>query len=67
MDVDKKKTDVKFVTSLALAANDKDGDIRHFQIVIVQEVESGQFRLMFDVVDPTKVKLQDEVPESDNA
>ena len=63
----KQKQEVKFINSLALAAVDMDDVLRHFQIVIVQELESGEFRLMFDVVDPSKVKLQDEsnVPSSD--
>lgn len=60
-----KKQEVKFINSLALAAVDKDSNLRHFQIVIVQEIESGEFRLMFDVVDPTKVKLDEsDVPSS---
>ena len=63
------KKEVKFINSLALASPDKDGDIRHFQIVIVQELETGEFRLMYDVVDPSKIKLQDEsnVPSSYSA
>lgn len=61
------KINVKFVTSLALAHEDIDGDIRHFQITIVQETESKQFRCYFDVVDPSKIKLADEVSASDNA
>lgn len=53
------KNEVKFINSFALAAVDKDSNVRHFQIVIVQEIESGEFRLMFDVVDPTKIKLDE--------
>lgn len=62
-----KKNDVKFITSLALAINDKDDQVRHIQIVIVQDVESGEFKMMFDIVDPTKIKLADEMSKSDNA
>ena len=59
------KREVKFINSIALAAPDKDSVVRHFQIVIVQDVENGEFSVMFDVVDPSKIKLQDEsnVPE----
>lgn len=58
MDKEEKK-EVKFINSLALACVDKDDAIRHFQIVIVQDLESGEFRLMFDVVDPSKIKLDE--------
>lgn len=53
----KKQVDVTFVTSVALAANDIDGLLQHFQISICQETESKKFRAYFDVVDPSKVKL----------
>lgn len=52
-----KKIDVKFVTSVALAFEDIDGNMKHFQISIVQETESKNFRCYFDVVDPSAVKL----------
>lgn len=52
-----KKIDVKFVTSVALAHEDIDGNMKHFQISIVQETESKKFRCYFDVVDPSAVKL----------
>lgn len=54
-----KKIDVKFVTSVALAHLDIDGNLKHFQISIVQETESKKFRCYFDVVDPTAVNLPD--------
>lgn len=50
-----KMPEVKFITSLALAVIDKDDNVQHIQIVLCQEIESGQFRIMFDVVDPDKV------------
>lgn len=56
-DQEKKNVDVKFITSLALAVNDKDDSVRHIQLTIVQENESGIFRAFMDVVDPTKIKL----------
>ena len=59
-----KKIDVTFITSVALANNDIDGNVRHFQIVVVQEVESKEFRFYCDVVDPSKIKLQ-EVDENE--
>lgn len=55
--MDKEKLNVKFITSLALAHEDKDGELKHFQITLVQETESGNFRCFFDVVDPSKIKL----------
>lgn len=58
--MEEKKIEVKYITSLALAHVDKDDAVRHFQITIVQELESGQFRCYFDVVDPSKIKLQEE-------
>lgn len=60
---------VKYLTSLALAVNDLDDQVRHIQFTVVQEVESKELRCFFDVVDPTKIKLADPnaVPQSDNA
>lgn len=52
--------DVQFINSVALACNDIDGVLRHFQITIVQEVESKKFRAYFDVVDPSKIKLAEQ-------
>ena len=57
MEEEAKKLDVHFIQSLALAVNDKDGVIRHIQLTIVQETESGNFHCYFDVVDPSKVKI----------
>jgi len=57
---------VKFITSLALAVN-VDGEVKHVQITLAQEEESKQLRCFFDVIDPSKIKLADEVPEADNA
>ena len=60
--------EVKFLQSLTMAINDKDGEIKHVQLVIVQEIESGDLRAYFDVVDPSKVKLQEnELPTSCDA
>lgn len=58
----KKKNDlpeVKFINSLSFSCVDKDENIRHIQITVVQEIESGDFKLYFDVVDPSKIKLQE--------
>ena len=52
---DEKKLEVKFISSLAICVNDIDGNLQHIQIVISQDVDSRQWRLMFDVVDPDKV------------
>lgn len=54
------RPDVQFINSVALACNDIDGNVRHFQISIVQEVDSKQFRVYFDVVDPSKIKLAEQ-------
>lgn len=58
--------EVKMLQSLAMAVLDKDGNPVHVQIVIGQYVDSGQMVCYFDVVDPSKIKLQDEVHSSDN-
>ena len=55
---EKKKTDVKYLTSLVLAVADKDDDVKHLQFTVVQERESGKIRCFFDVIDPSKIKLQ---------
>ena len=61
-----KKSDVKFLTSLALAVVDVDEEVKHVQFSIVQDIETKEIRAFFDVVDPSKVKLQevkeDELP-----
>lgn len=53
---EQEKIEVKYVTSLAFAFP-VDDLVKHFQITIVQEIVTGNFRCYFDVVDPTKVKL----------
>lgn len=53
---EQKKIDVKYLTSLAFAFP-VDDEVRHFQITIVQETESKNFRCYFDAVDPSKIKL----------
>lgn len=47
--------DVKFITSFVVANPDMENVIRHFQIVIVQDIETKKFKLFFDVLDPTKL------------
>lgn len=53
--------DVKMLQSIALALLDKDGQTRHVQIVIGQYEDDGKFVCYFDVVDPSKIRLQDAV------
>lgn len=53
------ENEVKFLTSLALAISDIDDDVKHIQLTIVQEIESKKIRCFMDVVDPSKVKLED--------
>lgn len=68
--VDESKIEVEFVTSLALAVENKDKTgVDHLQFVVSREVKSGLYRCFFDVVDASKVKLQEsnEVSKSDNA
>lgn len=57
---DESKKEVKFIQSLALAVNDMDGQVRHIQLALVQDVTSKEFICYMDVVDPSKVKLADE-------
>lgn len=57
---EKNVPDVRFINSVALACNDMDGELRHFQIIIAQETDSKLFRAYFDVVDPSKVKLAEQ-------
>lgn len=59
--------EVKFISSLAVAIIDKDGNLRHVQITIAQDIETAEIRCFFDVVDPSKIKLQDEVSKTDSA
>lgn len=59
------KKDVKFLTSLALAVTDSKENVRHVQLTLVEELESNEIRAFMDVVDSSKIKLQD-VSESDN-
>lgn len=58
--MDNEKIEVKYLTSLALALRDLDDAVKHVQLTIVQEVESKQIRCYMDVVDPSKIKLQEE-------
>lgn len=62
-----KKIEVKYLTSLALALRDMDDEIKHVQLTLVQEIESKQIRCYMDVVDPSKVKLQEDVCESSDS
>lgn len=55
--IQKKQPNVQFINSVALACNDMDGILRHFQLSIVQDVDNKEFRAFFDVVDPSKIKL----------
>lgn len=56
---EKKEKAVKYLTSLAMAINDMDENVRHIQLTVVQEVDTKEIRCFFDVVDPSKIKLQD--------
>lgn len=58
--MDNEKIEVKYLTSLAIAVRDLDDVVKHVQLTIVQEVESKQIRCYMDVVDPSKIKLQEE-------
>lgn len=55
----KNEKDVKYLTSLAMAIIDMDENVRHIQLTVVQEVDTKEIRCFFDVVDPSKIKLQD--------
>lgn len=55
----KEMKEVKFITSLALAVNGVDEKVSHIQLTIVQDVESLEFRAFMDVVDPSKVKIDE--------
>lgn len=60
MEEEKKKLEVKYITSLIMAAPDIDGQVRHLQFSVVQEVDTKKFRCFFDVVDPSHVKLKED-------
>ena len=61
MSEEKKETiEVKYLTSLITAVPDVDGEIKHLQFTVVQEVDSKKIRCYFDVVDPSKVKLAED-------
>lgn len=55
------KQEVKFLTSLALAVNDIDDVVKHLQFTVCQDVNTKEIKCFFDVVDPSKVKLADEL------
>lgn len=61
------KRNVKYLTSLALTCRDIHDEVKHVQITIVQDLDSLEMGCYFDVVDPSKVKLADELPGTDNA
>lgn len=54
-----KVLEVEFLTSLAMAVPVGD-TVKHVQITIVREMESGDLKCYFDVVDPSRVKLAKE-------
>lgn len=53
---------VDFLTSLAMAVP-VDDTVKHVQITIVRERDSGDLKCYFDVVDPSRVKLANEVQD----
>lgn len=57
----KAENKVKFLQSLSLALTCLDDEVKHVQIVIVQNEDDKQLQMYFDVVDPSKIKLKDEV------
>lgn len=50
--------EVEFLTSLAMAVPIK-GTVKHVQITLVLEKDSGEIKCYFDVVDPSKIKLEE--------
>jgi len=50
--------EVEYLTSLALAVP-VNGMVKHVQITLVLEKDSGEIKCYFDVVDPSKIKLAD--------
>lgn len=54
---EEKKSEVKYLTSVALAVNDCDDNIKHLQFTVCQEIETKEIKCFFDVVDPSKIKL----------
>lgn len=61
--------EVKYLTSIAIAVNAIDDEVKHIQLTIVQDVESREISCYMDVVDPSKIKLAepDGLSESNNA
>lgn len=55
--MEEKKKDVRYLTSLAMAVADPDGEVHNLQFTVIQEVETKKLRCFFDVVDPSKIKL----------
>lgn len=49
--------EVKFIQAMTLSVVDKDNEVRHIQLSIVQNIDDGLFQVFFDVVDPSKVKV----------
>lgn len=60
---------VKYLTSVAIAVNDVDDNVKHCQFVVVQDLETKELKCFFDIVDASKIKLADPdgLPQSDNA
>lgn len=50
--------EVEYLTSLAMAVP-VHGMVKHVQITLVLEKDSGEIKCYFDVVDPSKIKLAD--------
>lgn len=50
--------EVEYVTSMVVAVKNDDG-FDHLQFVVNREKESGKYRCFFDVVDVSKVKIQE--------
>lgn len=63
---EKNVPEVKFLTSLAMAVSDLNDEVKHVQIVVAQSLEDGKLVCYFDVVDPSKIKLQDDSVRESN-
>lgn len=50
-----KQPNVKFITSVAIAVNDVNDVVQHLQLTVCQDVDTLDWKVFFDVVDPTKV------------
>lgn len=50
--------EVEYVTSMVISVKNGDG-FDQLQFVVNREKESGKYRCFFDVVDVSKVKLQE--------